>query len=70
MILLDFSWSGGLVVGIQHTDSAVIETNDDVYQFCNAIILSLGFFCVSLLMTDDSDDNDSDGGKLTPVTQP
>ena len=68
MILLDFSWSGGLVVGIQHTDSAVIETSDDVYQFCNAIIISLGFFCVSLLMTEDSDDDDSDG--WTPIPKP
>jgi hypothetical protein len=67
MILLDFSWSGGFVVGIQHTDTAVIETGDDTYQFCNAIIISLGFFCVSLLMTDDSDDDDGGG---TPIPKP
>jgi hypothetical protein len=68
-MIIDFNWSGGLVLGLVHTDEAIIETGDDTYQFCNAIIISLGFFCVSLLMTDDSDD-DSEGGAPIPKPQP
>jgi hypothetical protein len=55
-MIVDFTWSGGFVVGIQHTDTAVIEQGEDVYQFCNAILISLGFFVVALLMPDDGDD--------------
>lgn len=56
-MIVDFTWTGGFVVGIQHTDSAVIESGDDQYQFCNAILISLGFFVIALLMPDD------DGGE-------
>lgn len=56
-MIVDFSWTGGFVVGIQHTDSAVIEQGEDVYQFCHAILISLGFFVIALLMPDD------DGGE-------
>jgi hypothetical protein len=48
-MIVDLAWSGGLVVGIQHTDTAVIETGEDEYEFCNAIIISLGFFNISFL---------------------
>lgn len=48
-MIVDIAWSGGLVVGIQHTDCAVIETAEDEYEFCNAIIISLGFFNISFL---------------------
>lgn len=50
-MVIDLSWTGGLVVGIQHTDCAVVEVADDEYQFCNAIIIALGFFQVTLLFT-------------------
>jgi hypothetical protein len=63
-MILDCSWAGGFVVGIQHTDTAVIELEDDVYQFCNAIVISLGFFVVGILFPEDEDDDD-DGGELT-----
>ena len=48
-MIVDFAWSGGLVVGIQHTDCAVVEIAEDEYEFCNAIIISLGFFNISFL---------------------
>ena len=48
-MIVDFSWSGGLVFGISHLDTAVVEIDDDEYQFCNAIIISLGFFNINLL---------------------
>jgi hypothetical protein len=63
-MIIDFAWANGLVVGIQHTDSAVIESGDDQYQFCHAILISLGFFVIALLMPEDYDDDD-DGG--TPL---
>ena len=48
-MIVDFSWSGGLVFGIHHLDTAVVEVDDDQYQFCNAIVISLGLFNISLL---------------------
>ena len=48
-MIVDLAWSGGLVFGIQHTDSAVIELDEGEYEFCNAIIISLGFFNISFL---------------------
>jgi hypothetical protein len=54
-MIVDFAWANGLVVGIQHTDSAVIEKGEDEYQFCHAILISLGFFVIALLMPDDDD---------------
>jgi len=48
-MIVDISWSGGLVFGIQHTDTAVVETGEDEFQFCSAIIISLGFFNISML---------------------
>lgn len=48
-MIVDLAWSGGLVVGIQHTDCAVIELDEGEYEFCNAIIISLGFFNISFL---------------------
>lgn len=50
-MVIDFAWSGGLVLGIVHTDEAIIETDEDVYEFCSAIILHLGFFSVAFLFT-------------------
>lgn len=48
-MVIDFSWSGGLVIGIAHTDEAVVETDEDVFQFCQAVIISLGFFQIAIL---------------------
>lgn len=48
-MVIDINWSGGLVLGIVHTDEAIVETDEDVYEFCQAVIIHLGFFTVSLL---------------------
>ena len=48
-MVIDFSWAGGFVVGIQHTDEAVVETDEDEYQFCSCVMIHLGFFTISLL---------------------
>lgn len=48
-MIIDFNWSGGLVIGIVHTDEAVVETEEDKFEFCQAIIIHLGFFNVALL---------------------
>lgn len=48
-MVVDFNWSGGLVLGIVHTDEAIIETNEDEYEFCQAIIIHLGFFNMAIL---------------------
>ena len=51
-MIIDFAWSGGLVVGIVHTDEAVIEDEEGKYAFCSAIIIHLGFIDIALLMID------------------
>jgi hypothetical protein len=48
-MIVDFSWSGGLVVGIQHTEQAIIETAEDEYEMANAILIHLGFSTVAIL---------------------
>lgn len=48
-MVIDFSWAGGLVVGIQQNDTAVVETAEDEYEFCSCIMVHLGFFTVSFL---------------------
>jgi len=48
-MVIDFAWSGGLVVGIAHTDEAIVETDEDNFEFCQAIIIHLGFFNVAIL---------------------
>ena len=48
-MIVDFSWTGGLVFGLYHLDTAVVEVEEDEYEFCNAIIIALGFFQISLL---------------------
>jgi hypothetical protein len=52
-MIVDFSWSGGFVLGIAHTDQAVVETDEDVYEMANAILFHLGFFTMAILFTDD-----------------
>lgn len=48
-MIVDFSWSGGLVLGINHTEEAVVETDEDVYEFANAVLLHLGFFTIAFI---------------------
>ena len=48
-MVVDFSFSGGFVVGIQHKDTAVVETAEDEYEFCQCIMIHLGLFTISLL---------------------
>lgn len=48
-MVIDFQWTGGFVIGINHTDSAIVETDEDEYEFCQAVMLHLGFFTVSML---------------------
>ena len=48
-MVIDFSWSGGLVFGINHTDQAIIETAEDEYEMANAILIHLGFVTVAIL---------------------
>lgn len=48
-MVIDFSFAGGFVVGIQHNDEAVVETDEDEYQFCSCVMVHLGFFTISLL---------------------
>jgi len=51
-MIVDFSWSGGLVIGVQHTEQAVVETDEDVYEMANAILFHLGFFTMAILFVD------------------
>jgi hypothetical protein len=48
-MVIDIDWSGGLVLGIVHTDEAIVETDEDVYEFCSAIVIHLGFFNIAIL---------------------
>jgi len=48
-MVIDFNWSGGLVLGIAHTDEAIVELDENEYQFCSCVMIHLGFFTVSLL---------------------
>jgi hypothetical protein len=48
-MVIDVNWSGGLVLGIVHTDEALVEIEEGEFEFCQAIILHLGFFNVAIL---------------------
>ena len=48
-MVIDFNWSGGLVFGIVHTDEAIIETDEDQFEFCSAVLIHLGFFTMAIL---------------------
>lgn len=48
-MVIDIAWAGGFVVGIQHNDTAVVEVDEDSYEFCQCIMIHLGFFTISLL---------------------
>jgi hypothetical protein len=50
-MIIDINWSGGLVLGIVHTDEAIVETGEDEFQFCSAVIIHLGFFNVAILFS-------------------
>jgi hypothetical protein len=51
-MIVDFSWSGGFVLGINHTDQAIVETDEDEYEMASAILIHLGFFTVAILFID------------------
>jgi len=38
-----------IVLGIVHTDEAIVETDEDNFEFCQAIIIHLGFFNIAIL---------------------
>lgn len=48
-MIVDFSWSGGFVLGIHHTDQAVVETGEGEYEMANAILFHLGFFTMAII---------------------
>jgi hypothetical protein len=48
-MMIDFDWSGGFVLGIIHTDEAIVETEEEQFQFCTAIVIHLGFFNIAVL---------------------
>ena len=48
-MIIDFNWSGGFVLGIIHTDEAIVETEEDEFVFCQAVIIHLGFFNLAIL---------------------
>jgi hypothetical protein len=48
-MIVDFSWSGGLVFGLIHTEEAGVETDEDVYEFANAVLIHLGFFTIAFI---------------------
>jgi len=48
-MVIDFNWSGGLVFGIAHTDEAIVETDEDQFEFCSAVLIHLGFFTMAIL---------------------
>ena len=50
-MIIDFSFSGGLVFGISHTDEAMIEVKDNHFELCNAILIHLGLFTIAILFT-------------------
>ena len=49
-MIIDFNWSGGLVLGLVHTDEAIVETDEDNCEFCSAVIIHLGFFNIAILI--------------------
>lgn len=50
-MIVDFAFTGGLVFGISYTDQAIVEVEEEEYEFCNAVVISLGFFQIALLFT-------------------
>jgi hypothetical protein len=51
-MIVDFSWSGGFVLCINHTDQAIIEVDEDEYEMANAILIHLGFVSVAIIFID------------------
>jgi phage I-like protein len=48
-MVIDFNWAGGLVVGLSHTDEAIVEIEEGEFEFCSAVLIHLGFFTIALL---------------------
>ena len=48
-MVIDFSWTGGFIVGIHHTDEAIIEVDEGEYEMTNAILVHLGLFTIAFI---------------------
>ena len=48
-MIIDISWTGGFIVGIHHTDEAIIEVAEDEYEMTNAILVHLGLFTIAFV---------------------
>jgi len=48
-MIVDFSWTGGFVIGIHHTDEAIIEMEEGEYEMTNAILVHLGLFTIAFI---------------------
>jgi hypothetical protein len=48
-MVIDLSWTGGFVVGIHHTDEAIVEVDEGEYEMANAILIHLGLFTVAFI---------------------
>ena len=48
-MVVDFNWSGGFVLGVVQTDEAIVETGEEEYEFCSAVLIHLGFFTMALI---------------------
>ncbi len=48
-MVIDISWTGGFIVGIHHTDEAIIETEEEVYEMTNAVLIHLGLFTIAFI---------------------
>ena len=48
-MIIDISWTGGLVLGILHTDEAIIEVDEGEFEMANAILIHLGFFTIAFI---------------------
>jgi len=48
-MIVDFSWSGGLVFGLNHTDEAILQTGEDEFEFANAIMFHLRFVTMAII---------------------
>jgi hypothetical protein len=47
--VIDFSWTGGVVFGINHTEEAIIEVDEDEYEMTNAVLLHLGLITIAFV---------------------
>lgn len=48
-MVIDLSWTGGFIVGIHHTDEAIIEVGEGEYEMTHAVLIHLGLFTVAFI---------------------